>query len=214
MVAGIVLAAGAATRFGEAKQLALFRGRPLIEWPLAALLASPVDETIVVLGAHVEEIRGQAHLDGARIVICEAWSDGLARSLATGLDAAADAEAVVVVLGDQPLLESEAIRRVLAARRPETVAVRATYHGRPGHPVVLERAVWDAVRAQSGDQGAARALSGRAVCLVACDDAGSDVDIDTPAALAGRSADVPIGAVVDANAASSVKPASSGQAGS
>jgi CTP:molybdopterin cytidylyltransferase MocA len=186
MVAGIVLAAGAAARFGAPKPLAPFRGRPLVEWPLAALLAAGLDPVVVVLGAHAAAIRAGADLRGAHVVEHAGWGDGLSSSLAAGLAAARDAraDAALVVLGDQPLIAPEAVRRVLAARAPGIAAVRATYAGRAGHPVLLERETWDAVRALHGDRGAADALRERRVALVACDGAGSDADADTPRRLA------------------------------
>jgi CTP:molybdopterin cytidylyltransferase MocA len=193
MVAGLVLAAGAGRRFRGVKQLAPFRGRPLVEWPLHALAEAPVDELVVVLGAHAAEVEHGADLQSARVVRCDAWADGLARSLAAGITAAdeASADAVVVVLGDQPLISAEAVRRVLTSRSDDAVAVRATYDGRPGHPVLLERRAWPAVLAGSGDRGAAGPLRGMAVKLVGCDDAGSDADADTPEALAALEAREP-----------------------
>ncbi len=144
MITGIVLAAGGSSRFGSPKQVHRVRGRPMLEWPLAALAAAPVDERLVVLGAHADAIAGTVALHGARPVMCAGWAGGQAASLRAGLAAADDrATAALVLLGDGPDVSSEAIARVLGeARRRPGEALRAGYGGGLGHPVVLPRAVW------------------------------------------------------------------------
>jgi molybdenum cofactor cytidylyltransferase len=68
---------------------------------------------------------------------------------------------------------------VASARADATVALRASYLGREGHPVLLERQLFQEVAALRGDEGARRLLAGVAVALVECDGLGSDADIDT-----------------------------------
>jgi CTP:molybdopterin cytidylyltransferase MocA len=189
--AGLVLAAGAGSRFGGpvAKVLAPFRGRPLVEWPVAALGAGGVARTFVVLGAEAEAVAAGADLGGAEVVRCPGWSEGLSASLRAGVAAASAAAftAVVVALGDQPLLSGAAVARILAARTPgEIDAIRATYAGIPGHPTLLEAATFPAIATLRGDAGARDLLRDPAtrVRLVACDGLGRPDDADTPEALA------------------------------
>jgi CTP:molybdopterin cytidylyltransferase MocA len=189
-----VLAAGAARRFGSPKQLALLDGRPLLEHALAAMAAAAgVERVVVVLGAHADAILAGVDRQGAEPVICPDWEEGQAASLRAGVEAVADrAAAVVVTLGDEPAIEAAAIDRIVAARDGVSVAVRASYEGRPGHPVLLERGIFGAVAALRGDEGARGLLAGAAVSVVACDGLGSDADIDTVAQLrlsAGGSSD-------------------------
>jgi CTP:molybdopterin cytidylyltransferase MocA len=182
-VVGVVLAAGAGSRFGGVvKQTAAFRGRPLVTWPAAALRAGGVDDVVVVLGAHAAEVA--AVLDAPHVV-AEDWADGLSASLRRGVAAAADrgADAVVVVLGDQPLLSGAAVAKVLEARDPDTaIALRATYDGVPGHPVLIESTMFTAIAELRGDTGARELLRGAA--FVICDGLGSPADADTPELLA------------------------------
>jgi len=89
----------------------------------------------------------------------------------------------VVVLGDQPRLSADAIRRVLDARG-EAPAARATYGGRPGHPVVLERRIFERLRDVTGDHGARNVLLSVGTREVPCDDLGGGEDVDTPEQLA------------------------------
>jgi CTP:molybdopterin cytidylyltransferase MocA len=180
-VGGLVLAAGAGLRFGSQKQLALLDGRPLLEYALAAMArAASVDHTVVVLGSRASEILAAVELHGARAVICANWEEGQSASLRSGVAAlTGSAGAAVVILGDQPAIDPRAIDRVTGARDRRAAAVRATYAGRPGHPVLLERSLFSAVGNLRGDEGARSLLSGAAVTLVACDGLGSDEDVDT-----------------------------------
>lgn len=182
MIGGLVLAAGAGTRFGGPKQLAELDGAPLLEHSLRAMAASPVSHVVVVLGASAEEIVAGVDLQGAVSLVCARWEEGQAASLACGLAELADCEAVVVTLGDQPRMSPEAIRRVIAARNGSP-AVRATYGGTPGHPVLLERALFEPLRNVSGDRGARNLLMSVQVVDVPCDDLGGGEDVDTRAEL-------------------------------
>jgi CTP:molybdopterin cytidylyltransferase MocA len=182
LIGGIVLAAGAGTRFGGSKQLADLHGRPLLEHVLQTMANSPVDRVAVVLGAGAEDVLAAIDLHGAEAVVCERWEEGQAASLASGLAELADADAVVVTLGDQPTVPPEAIRRLLDARG-DAPAVRATYGGRPGHPVVLESELFAAFRNVSGDHGARHLLMKVGTVEVACDDLGGGEDVDTRAQL-------------------------------
>jgi len=169
--AAVVLAAGGGSRFGGDghKLLASFRGRPLVAWVLEA--ASVLDELIVVTGAVELDLPPEA-----REVRNERWADGQATSLAAGLDAATGHDAVVVGLGDQPLIPAEAWRRVAAATR--TPIAVATYGGARRNPVRLAAEVWSLVPRQ-GDEGARSLLRKRPdlVTEVACP--GDPADVDT-----------------------------------
>lgn len=185
MIGGLVLAAGRASRFGSAKQIADLNGRPVLEHAVRAMTASPVDRVLVVLGAGAEEVLGGVDLNGAETIVCERWAEGQSASLACGLAELSGCEAVVVTLGDQPLLSPDAIGRVIEARGAGIVAVRATYSGAPGHPVLLERELFDRLRDLRGDQGARDLLLSVGPRLVPCDDlGGGGEDIDTPDQLA------------------------------
>lgn len=164
MIAAVVLAAGASSRYGTdpPKQVELL---PRV---LAALRESAVDEIVVVSGAHalpVESIR------------CAEWERGPGSSLRCGLAALGDeAEAAVVVLADGPDLDPRAVDRVVADWRANGGdAVAATYGSVRLHPVLLARAVWPDVP----DEGA-KSLPAR---LVPCDDLTppGDIDVVTPA---------------------------------
>lgn len=156
-VDGIVLAAGAGTRFGGPKALARDAGGvPWVARVSAALRAGGCRDVIAVLGARAEEARALVP-EGVRIVVAPDWAEGLSRSLAAGLAAANDrAEAVVVATVDIPELPAAAVARVIAAApEPRDALVRATYGGRPGHPALLGAAHWASLASEmGGDTGA------------------------------------------------------------
>ena len=193
MIGGLVLAAGAATRFGSAKQLADLGGRPLLEHSILAMVTAPVGRVVVVLGSGAEEVLARVNLHGADAVVCERWAEGQSASLACGLAELSGCRAVVVTLGDQPLVAPDAIRRVIAARGDGAAAVRATYHGEPGHPVLLERRLFERMRDVTGDHGARNLLISMPTREVPCDDLGGGQDVDTPAQLDALRAGGPVG---------------------
>jgi molybdenum cofactor cytidylyltransferase len=191
LIGGLVLAAGAATRFGAPKQLAELDGVPLLEHALRAIMAAPVGRVVVVLGSGADEITAGVDLHGAEPLVCSRWDEGQSASLACGLGALEGCEAVVVTLGDQPRISPDAIRRVIAARNG-AAAVRATYGGNPGHPVLLEHELFGPLRDVSGDKGARNLLMSVHVHDVACDDLGGGEDVDTPAELDALRAGGPV----------------------
>jgi CTP:molybdopterin cytidylyltransferase MocA len=183
-VVGAVLAAGAGRRFEDGhKQLARFAGRPLVEHPIAALAAARrVDRTLVVLGSSAEEIRRAADLSPAEIVFAPDWRSGQSAALRAAAHAAGpEASALVVVLGDQPLLDPAAIDAVVA--RADGRATRAHYAGRPGHPVLIPNQYFTDLTKLRADKGARDLLSRLEVVRVDCDGLGSSADVDTAADL-------------------------------
>ena len=187
-IGGLILAAGEGRRFGSPKQLAPLHGRPLLEHALLAMAgARSIGAVVVVLGAHAQAIREAVELHGAQAVLATDWADGQSASLRAGVAALAErVEAITITLGDQPGMTAAAIDAVAAARDRGSLAVRATWAGRPGHPVLLERALFAKVGELRGDEGARSLLDHARVRLVACDGLGEDADIDTPAQLVVR----------------------------
>jgi CTP:molybdopterin cytidylyltransferase MocA len=146
----------------------------------------------VVVGAGAEEVLARVDLHGADAVVCERWAEGQSASLACGLAELSGCDAVVVTLGDQPLVSADAIRRVIAGRREGVAAVRATYDGLPGHPVLLERRLFERMRDVTGDHGARNLLMSTHTREIPCDDLGGGQDVDTPAQLDALRAGGPV----------------------
>ena len=177
-VSGLVLAAGAGTRFGQAtKQLAPLRGKPLLQYAVDSM--SAVLPCVVVLGYEAEAIRAQVDLAAVDVVVCDEWQRGQAFSLRYGVAAVPRADAVVITLGDQPFITPQVIMGALGELAGFD-AVRAVYDGVPGHPVVLSRRVMDAVGELDGDAGARELLARFRVRTWEAGHLASATDIDTP----------------------------------
>ncbi len=180
-VGGLVLAGGEGSRFGDTKQLARLDGRPLLEHALATVVG--LEPRVVVLGHEAQAILAAVDLQGAAAVVCEDWREGQAASLRCGVRALGDVDAVVVVLGDQPRITLDAVAAV-AAEGAGAAAVRASYGGRPGHPVLLGRELLARVGELRGDVGFRELLGGVDVREVEVGELADPVDIDTQEELA------------------------------
>jgi molybdenum cofactor cytidylyltransferase len=179
LICGLILAAGAGTRFGEEpKQLAQLDGRPLLDHAIAAQCAvAELERIVVVLGAFAEQILERVDFGRAKPVICERWHDGQATSLRRGIEhlsEGAHVNKVIVTLGDQPRMTPELIRRFVG----EPPGARAVYDGRPGHPVVLGPVQMRAIGGLHGDRGARGLLHGGKT--IECGQLSSALDVDTP----------------------------------
>jgi CTP:molybdopterin cytidylyltransferase MocA len=167
-VVAVLLAAGAGSRFEGPthKLLTPFAGRPLYEWAL---------ESVRAAGIPVVVVTGDVELDlpdDVERVVNPDWADGIATSLQAAMRAAADADAIVIGLADQPRIPTEAWR--LVARTDAPIAV-ATYDGARRNPVRLGRAVWPLLPV-TGDRGASVLFRDHAVVEVACPGDPADVD--------------------------------------
>jgi CTP:molybdopterin cytidylyltransferase MocA len=198
-VAGVLLAAGEGSRFGQPKALVELNGQTLAERGVGLLRAGGADPILVVTGAVPLE------LDRTLTVDNPLWRTGMGSSLRAALQALSgaargpdigpdigpemgtDIGAVVVALADQPLVGAEAVARLIAAYRGGASVAVAAYDGQPRNPVLLAREHWpEVIATATGDQGARTFLRTRPelVTLVECGDTGRPDDIDTPADLA------------------------------
>lgn len=185
-VRGLLLAAGAGSRMGVPKALVddwLVRG-------VDTLRGGGCDGVTVVLGAGADravELLGDVESDlVVDVVVAEDWAEGMGASLRAGL-AGLDADAVLVSLVDLPDVDAEVVRRVLGpvdgavagAGSGAATLRRATYDGRPGHPVLIGRDHWAGVAGSAvGDRGARDYLATHEVEVVECGDLATGLDVD------------------------------------
>lgn len=185
MIGGLLLAAGGARRFGTQKLVAAVDGQPLVRHA-AARLGDEVDAFVIVVGASADAVRAALAGVAATIVDNPDWEQGLATSIRVGIRALPpDAECVVIALGDEPSLERDAIRRILATwRSTGAPIVAARYRGTRGHPVLFSRCMFGDLSALHGDTGARTIIDAHAADVAYIDvDAMRPPDIDTPADL-------------------------------
>ena len=186
--AAIVLAAGAASRFGSPKALARLDGRPILEHVLDAVRSAGIEDIVVVLGHAAQEIEdGIDWLDERRVRNPDPRF--LSGSLQVGLAAVADLDppvrGVVIALGDQPRTRPEVIRALIGAAREtdRPVVVPRYAEGGGANPVLLRRSAFELVDEASGDRGLGPLLASDPELVLEVPVAGSNPDIDRPSDL-------------------------------
>ena len=169
MVSAVLLAAGMSTRMGQNKLLLNFREKPLIVHAVDTLLASDIDEVIVVLGHEIEKVRDQlersiglankaASGKPLRLTQNPDYQNGLSTSVRTGVEAVSrQANGIMIYLADQPLLEPEDVNRIVAgfaaAKEVNKSIVVPFFRGERGNPVILDASLRDSILGIVGDVG-------------------------------------------------------------
>lgn len=177
VTAGIVLAAGAGSRYGQPKAPVVIDGERLVDRAVRVLQEAGCFPIAVVLGAWIGDVPGAVVVDNAD------WASGMGSSLREGLTWAqsTDADSAIVTLVDLPGLTADAVTRIV--ENPADL-VSATFDGQRGHPVKFGRAHWAAlIESASGDMGARDYLRTRDdLVLVEVSDIADGQDLDTPIA--------------------------------
>ena len=186
LIVGILLAAGAGSRFGGGKLLArLADDRGVAETACARLLPA-VDRVVAVVPAQPGALEDALRAAGAEVVRCDTAAPGMGVSIACGVSASTNAAGWLVALGDMPLVPTSQHRVVADALRAGADIAAPVCQGRRGHPVGFAARFGAELRALDGDEGARAVLArhrGALLELAVDDDAGWQ-DIDTPSDLA------------------------------
>lgn len=163
MIAAIVLAAGKSVRFGGAKVLASLGGAPLVRHVVERLQQTSVGDIVVVAGDEADEVGRAIHGLNARLAVNPRPEEGMSESLRIGLLAApADAEAILVALGDQPLIDPDVVELMIASwRGGRGRIVVPVYGGQRGNPVLFDHSLRTELMLLEGDQGARRLLESK-----------------------------------------------------
>jgi CTP:molybdopterin cytidylyltransferase MocA len=157
MIVSIVLAAGSSTRMGRPKMLLPLGDRTVLAAAVQPHLDAGVDRVVVVLGDRSGEVIAKAGIAAdprLRVIVNAEWAQGMSSSIRRGLAEAADADAALIALGDEPGLAAERIRRLIRAWRPGVPVVVPVQDGRAGHPVLFDRGLFGELAALTGDVGA------------------------------------------------------------
>jgi len=182
MISSILLGAGISTRMGKPKPLLDWGGQLLIAYQVRQLREAGVDEVIVVLGFHGDEIHRQMRDLDCRVMFNARYPAGRSGSLRIGAKAAdRDAEAIVILNVDQPRPASFT-RTLIEAHAPESMATRPIADGRHGHPVIVSGRLRDELMAASEEEHGLQGILRRHASELA--DYPSDsichLDINTP----------------------------------
>ena len=181
-VTAVVLAAGSGSRFGGGKLLAPIAGKPVLQHVLDALEAAGSAEVVVVLGRDASDIEAAISWRGERRVVNPEPERGLASSLQVGFEAVGEGvDAVLVALGDQPLVSVDVIRALTDAPaghgHPIVLPVYADGRGR--NPVLLRRPAFGLVAQTSGDRGLGPVIAAHPELVTEIVVAGDNPDVDT-----------------------------------
>jgi CTP:molybdopterin cytidylyltransferase MocA len=188
----LLLAAGAGTRFGSQKLLALWRGRPLVAHVIA--LATTLRDRGLIGGVTAvvrqgdEAVGALLRQSGVRLVPNADPQLGLSHSLRLGLGALAAStpspEGALILLADQPATPLDAVEEVIRAwQLGGSAVVRPRYSeapDEPGHPVLLDRDAWGLAEGLEGDQGLGSALARSPYLVLHVDVDGANPDVDLP----------------------------------
>ncbi len=176
-----VLAAGAATRFGAAKQLALIQNQPMLQRAIDQCCRVGPD-VFVALGAHQADIRDRLDLSSVEVIPVADWSEGISasiRAVITRLQGNYDA--VLLLAGDQPLVGTDQLAAIVDRWRaaPQQICC-AQYQDTLGIPAIFPRSFFPDLVGLRGDRGAKALLQDQAAKLQVVDLAEAAVDIDCP----------------------------------
>ena len=187
-VVGLLLAAGAATRFGSDKlSHSLPHGVP-IAVQAARHLKPAVSRMVAVVRPSSAELGERLAAEGCEVVVCENAAEGMGASLACAARAAGPAEAYLVALGDMPFVRPSSAAAVRDALAAGAELAAPYWRARRGHPVGLSAKFFAQLLTLQGDEGAKKLLAAHHARLVKIPvgDPGVIRDIDTPADLAPR----------------------------
>ena len=183
----LLLAAGGSSRLGQPKQLVTVSGEPLLRRTIRIAGEAGFQPVHVVLGAYAAECRRA--LDGfpvpegtlLQVIQNESWREGMSSSLRLGLAALSGAEAVLLLVCDQPRLTRESLERLGALYASSgALAAAARYGGRLGVPAIVGRSLFAELERVQGDRGARGVLEALGDRVAALDLPEAAVDVDTP----------------------------------
>jgi molybdenum cofactor cytidylyltransferase len=171
---------------GHAKQVLFLEGEPLVMRAARAAGEAGCDRVIVVVGAYADAVRSAVEQCRVTIVENARWAEGLASSLRAGLAAAADADAALLLLADQPCVDAAVLRQLrVVFENGDRAAVACTYSGVTGPPAIFRRSLFGELAALEGDEGARRVLARNPARVAFVDFPLGAVDVDTPEDAAG-----------------------------
>jgi len=183
-LSAIVLAAGKSSRMGKLKQLMPLGKSTILEQTLANLLGSKATDIVVVLGHRAEEVMRKLSGQPVKLVVNPLYRQGMGTSIAAGLKFVdRQSPAVMLVLGDQPYVDSATINRLIDAfqKNDKGIAI-PTYKGKRGHPLIFARKYQPQLARLKGDTGGRQIVKANPDDIlevpVTCE--GIVIDIDTP----------------------------------
>ncbi len=181
----VILAAGASTRMGRPKQLLPLNGQPLLLHTVDEALSTSVSNVVVVLGSDPDTYQDLLETYPVRVVVNDAWQNGIGSSIKSGLTAIQkrmkDVDAVLFLVGDQPAISFEYLCRMINMYHNSSMNLIASgYAGTYGVPALFGREFFDDIMNIQDSDGAKAVLRKNESVLNIIDCPEGAVDIDTP----------------------------------
>lgn len=182
----ILLAAGSSSRLGTPKQLLQFEGKSLLQNAIDAALKSSASELIVVLGAQADQLRDEIQDPAVHVVYNEAWQEGMASSIRTGINAFVgrhpDADAVILMVCDQPHVSSDLLNEMIAVYKQTAKPIVACgYDNTYGPPTLFHSGLFHELLELKGDKGARMIVAEHSGSVEIVPFPNGEVDVDTEA---------------------------------
>lgn len=154
-VSGIILAAGTASRMGRTKQLLPFQGTTLLGQVVLNAKQSRIDEIIVVLGHHADDIRNRTHLEDTITIFNPDFKKGQSTSLIAGIKSvASDSDAAMFLLADQPFIAAGTINALICAFTSSKASIGIPYYkNKQGNPVIISKSLFARIHTLKRDIG-------------------------------------------------------------
>jgi molybdenum cofactor cytidylyltransferase len=179
----IILAAGPSSRLGQPKQNLVYKGKTLLQRAIETAMASICEMVVVVLGANLEFIKPTIANYSVDIVENADWNEGMASSIRTGLKRALqispDVQSVILMLCDQPYVDTYIVNMLIATKTKEGICACA-YNDTVGPPVLFDAVYFDELLALTGAEGAKKVMQNNAEKIKFIPFDLGRIDIDTP----------------------------------
>jgi len=181
-IAGLILAAGASVRLGRPKQLLPYGDGVILDAVLTTARACGFAQIVLALGGSADAVRGSVDTTGCDVAVNPDYDSGCSSSIATALPALHPrTDVIVLLLGDQPGMRADNVRRLIDGRGESPIAV-CRYDDGVGHPFAFDRSVLPDLAALHGDKGVWRLLEQRATDVAEVRVPGAvPLDVDTEA---------------------------------
>ena len=155
----IILAAGESSRLGQPKQLLPYQNKTLIEHIIEQATATNAAKIVVILGAFAERIRPFLAFANVEIVENENWEKGMSSSLQKGLEHAQNADYILVLLSDQPFVNTALLNQIIEQATTTDFPIIATkYNDTLGVPALFKKVVFEELKALNEKEGAKKVI--------------------------------------------------------
>lgn len=182
MISGIILAAGASKRMGTPKQTVKLGGKPMLQYAVDRFLESSLDEVILVLRTQMRWT--PAPRKRLSVVRNPSSDEGISTSVKLGIESTNPrTEAVIIGLGDKPLLRTPTIERLIdASRLSNSDIIVPVFRKRRGNPILFRSSLFPDLRRLKGDVGAKVLVESKKYSVeeITVDDVGVLLDVDVP----------------------------------